>query len=425
MRPGLFLYQFATRVLSPFAGMILRRRASRGKENRNRLNERWAKTLPARPDGPLIWFHAASVGESLIQLELARTILSQGYSASLLFTCQTLTGADCINAGRETIPAFANVWTLQQMAPLDTAASARRFMAHWQPDMAIFAEGEIWPNLLAQLHQRKVATALINARMTNKSISGWRRWPNTAKTVFDRFNIILASDKKTATGLSELVQRPITCVGNLKSALPAPQVSTSELSQIKARLPRRKVLVAASTHDGEEALILDALLQMQPRPFAIIAPRHPERGDQVERMISCSNLTYARRSREDEVTPDTDILLADTMGEMGLWYRLADTVYLGGGHAPGVGGHNPLEPLRLGKPVLTGPSLFNFEDMTKALVKQRGLTIVDTVADIVAAFPAPAPDKALLEGLEAEALGPMTATLGALEPYLKTLGQER
>ena len=422
MRLGLALYRLGTVLLSPFLGVILNKRVRASKEAPDRRNQRYAKQLPERPSGPLVWLHAASVGESLIQLELAATLLTSGHNTALLFTCQTLTGADTINQRLTTDPRFSNSWHLQQMAPLDTPAAAQRFVQHWQPSLALFAEGEIWPNLLMQLSRHDIPAALINARMTEKSISGWRRWPKTSQAIFGSFAVILASNQKTARALEKLSKQPVPCPGNLKSALPLPQATKGDLAPLNTVIANRPVLVAASTHDGEEALILEALPHINPRPFTIIAPRHPERGDQIETLLRASKLSYARRSRGDEPTTQTDILLADTMGEMGLWYRLADTVYLGGGHTPGIGGHNPLEPLRLGKPVITGPGLFNFEEMADALIKEGGLKIVHTAQDIATAFPATPPTPALLAKLETEAAGPMKATLAALEPYLPKQG---
>ncbi|MEM9225634.1 MAG: glycosyltransferase N-terminal domain-containing protein, partial [Pseudomonadota bacterium] len=263
------------------------------------------------------------------------------------------------------------------------------------------------------------SAALINARMTEKSIVGWGRWPRTAERVFSSFDVIAASDLRTKTGLTALSKKPVALVGNLKSALPPPAADETELLTLRAAIGERPVLVAASTHDGEEAIIIDTLLRMSPRPFAIIAPRHPERGDWVASLLDCTALNIARRSDEEPIRPDTDVLLADTLGEMGLWYRLADTVYLGGGHAPGVGGHNPMEPLRLGKPVLTGPSLFNFQDMSEDLLARGLIRIVETPNDIAEAFPAPPVAKASLAALEQSALDPMSKTLALLAPFLE------
>ncbi|MEL7137136.1 MAG: glycosyltransferase N-terminal domain-containing protein, partial [Pseudomonadota bacterium] len=287
---------------------------------------------------------------------------------------------------------------------------------------AIIAEGEIWPNLLLELDARETHSVLVNARMTEKSILGWLRWKTTARKVFSSFDLLIAADMQTKTGLIELADKDVMCPGNLKSALPAPSVDETELARLRDAITGSSVLLAASTHAGEEAFIIDAWMKMDPRPFLILAPRHPERGDEVDTLLSMTKAAVSRRSEGDPLTSETQILLADTMGEMGLWYRLCDTVYLGGGHAPGVGGHNPLEALRLGKPVLTGPSIFNFRDLSERLLPLQGFSIVHDVEELVSAYPALPVSAEMSATLEADSLGPMSSTLNALAPVLKRAG---
>ena len=419
MAIGVFLYRLATFLLTPFARLMMARRVAKGKEDGARIDERFARKAPPRPDGRLIWLHGASVGESLLLCALANQIAASVPGHHFLFTCQTQTGArqirSAIAAASHLNPQICD----QLMAPLDLPHVAKRFVAHWRPDLTLIAEGDIWPNLLCTLKRSGHPAALVNARMTENSIVGWGRWPRTAERVFSSFDVLIASDLRTKTGLSELSKQPVTLVGNLKSALPPPAADETELQDLRAAIGERPVLVAASTHEGEEAIIIDTLLQMSPRPFAIIAPRHPERGDWVESLLNCTALSIARRSNDEPVEASTDVLLADTLGEMGLWYRLADTVYLGGGHAPGVGGHNPMEPLRLGKPILTGPSLFNFQDMSEDLLARGLIKIVETPQDIVSAFPAPPVNKDSLRALEQSARDPMNQTLALLAPLLQ------
>lgn len=418
MPPGLFLYGLMTRLVSPLLGWLLSSRVRQGKEDAERLNERRASALPRRPEGHLLWMHAASVGESQLQLAIATQLLQQRSDLNILFTCQTQTAAALIVRRFSDDPVLARHWTQQQMAPLDTPGGAKRFIDHWKPDIGIFAEGEIWPNLLTQLWKRGGKSALVNARMTEKSIIGWQRWPRTALRLFGGFDLILSSDLQTATGLTDLSGREIAVAGNLKSSLPPPKADLAELGVLKTQMEGRKILVAASTHSGEEALVLDALMQMDPRPFTIIAPRHPERGDEIRRLIDLSNFSVSQRSDGDAIDATTDILLADTLGEMGLWYRLADTVYLGGGHAPGVGGHNPLEPLQLGKFVLTGPSVFNFKDLMDNLAAKGGVQFVSDSQALKAAWPGSVPPADLVEELNDGAFGPMKTTIDALLPLL-------
>ena len=420
---GLYLYKLMTFLIAPFLGAFFRRRARAGKEDATRISERFARDVPARPPGDLIWFHAASVGESQLLLELARRFVARGIKpATLLFTCQTQTAARLVQKALETDPTFEDIVAFQQMAAVDTADAARRFLDHWQPNFAIFAEGEIWPNTLLSLKSRNIPTVLVNARMTEKSTLGWMRWRKTSERVFGTYDVIIAAELQTKTGLEALSGKSILCPGNLKSALPAPEVDKAELDTLRQHIGTRDILLAASTHAGEEALIIDALGALSPAPFLIIAPRHPERGDDVDGLLSCTKLAVSRRSVDDPITERTDVLLADTMGEMGLWYRLADTVYLGGGHAPGVGGHNPLEALRLGKPVLSGPSVFNFSDLSERLLQHEGFSFVEDSQDLAAHYPPQPVSQSMLEMLESDAIGPISVTLDTLDPILRKAG---
>jgi 3-deoxy-D-manno-octulosonic-acid transferase len=423
MTLGLYLYKTITALMTPFLGVFFRGRVRSGKEVEGRLNERGAVHLRGRPTGRLLWLHAASVGESQLLLELVRRLVRDGIKDfSVLMTCQTKTAAGLVAGAFESDPDLRPVRGVQQMAPFDSPGGARRFIDHWKPDLAIFAEGEIWPNLLFQLHAQEIPTALINARMTENSIKGWMRWRKTALRVFNYFDLMIAADAQTRIGLEALSEGIVDNPGNLKSALPAPSFDDVELAALRSSIGPRKILLAASTHAGEEALVLDAFMNLPDNAFLIIAPRHPERGDEIDALLSCTRFAISRRSEGDAVTDETDVLLADTMGEMGLWYRLSDTVYLGGGHAPGIGGHNPLEALRLGKPIVTGPSLFNFKDLSERLVGHQGFTIIEDAAALADAFPAPAVSAELTEILEADALGPMAKTLELLEPLRKRGG---
>lgn len=423
MTLGLYLYKILTFLMTPFLGVFFRRRVKSGKEDPSRRLERLARPVTPRPDGKLIWLHAASVGESQILLELVRRLARTiAPDFSVLLTCQTKTAADLISTSFESDADLKRLTCIQQMAPFDTPTGAKRFVRHWSPDLAIFAEGEIWPNLLFDLARTATPAVLVNARMTENSIKGWMRWRTTARAVFNCFTLLIAADMQTKTGLEALSGQSVESPGNLKSALPAPDVNEAELQALLETIGARKTLLAASTHAGEEALALDAYMRLPDDTFLIVAPRHPERGDEIDSLLSCTKYAIARRSEGDPVTGVTHILLADTMGEMGLWYRLADTVYLGGGHTPGVGGHNPLEALRLGKPILTGPSLFNFKDLSERLLGHDGFSIVADAEELADSFPAPPVSAELTAILESDAMGPMAKTLELLDPLLHRVG---
>lgn len=409
------LYRLATLALSPFVPWLLKRRVRADKENAARLNERTARRLPARPDTPVIWLHGASVGESMMLATLGEALQAERPGMTLLFTSQTQTSAGLL---KDRLPTGA----VHQMAPIDTPFVAQRFIDHWQPALMIAAESDLWPNLIRKADAAGTHLALVNARMTDKSIAGWKRWRATAKALLSSFDVILAADERTAKGLGDLTGQTIPMPGNLKTALPPPVADDGELLAVRQSfLSDRPCLLAASTHDGEEALVLDAWEQVSPRPALILAPRHPERGREIEALLRARGLSFSSRSRDQVPGAGTDILLADTMGEMGLWYRLANLVYLGGGHAPGVGGHNPMEPVRLGKRVMTGPRTFNFEEVIDDLSSKGAVDIVEDADALAAAIRNDSghalPDM-LLADIQAASHAPLTATLEALRPLL-------
>lgn len=417
MTAGIQLYRTATRAASPFLGGVLKRRARAGKEDYSRINERLARNLPRRmPGGSLVWLHGASVGESQLLLELGQRLLELRPDLMLLFTSQTQTSARLLGP---VLPERA----IHLMAPLDTPGIARRFIRHWQPDLCIFGEGEIWPNLILEAERAGAKRALVNGRMTDSSADGWNKLSGAFKRLVGRFDVVLAADTDTARRLETLLGEPVQSTGNMKSALPPPSASEIEIRRLRENfLADRRCILAASTHDGEEAIFLDAL-KGDDTSALIIAPRHPDRGNPVELLLKERGLTFARRSRGEVPTPRTRILLADTMGEMGLWYRLANSVFLGGGHTPEVGGHNPLEPVRLGLPVVTGPDVFNFATMMDDLEARKLIRKLKTPKAIGKALQSmPPPSQEALQELNDAADAPMALTLAALVPLLPEPG---
>jgi 3-deoxy-D-manno-octulosonic-acid transferase len=411
MNVYLFLYRLAGRLLAPFLPVLLRRRARAGKEDMLRLKERLARSLPPRRPGPLVWLHGASVGESGLLLALGQRLAEERPDLMLLFSSQTLTSA------RHIAPLLPDN-AVHVMAPLDTPGIARRFMQHWKPDLCVFAEGEIWPNLLREAGRSGARCALVNARMTAETAKGWRRAPGTFRQLMNSFDVRFSADADTAARIEGLTGRAVRVSGNLKSAIPPPGANETELARLRRDfVGARRCLLAASTHAGEEALFLDAAAGVD--AALIIAPRHPERGPDVAALVRARGLPLARRANGEAPSLKDRVLLADTIGEMGLWLRLADAVYLGGGHAEGVGGHNPLEPIRLARPVVTGPLLHNFSALS-AQLEEAGLLHKADDAAALGAFLAEPPvlPEAALAALEAEADAPMQQTLRALLPLL-------
>ena len=343
----LALYGAATALLAPFATGLLRARARQGKEDPARIGERLGRAGIARPDGPLVWLHGVSVGETTSLLPLVAALRAQRPDLTILVTSGTLTAADLL--ARRLPPGV-----IHQYAPVDTPGAVRRFLDHWRPGLAGFVESELWPNLILAAQARGMRLAMLSARMTAKSAEGWARWPASARAILSAFDTILPQDAATEARLQRLgaTLGPRLNLKLIGEPLPADPV---ELEHLRAALAGRKVVLAASTHPGEEPLIANAVRMAAPGALLILAPRHPERGPEIAELLNGS-----LRSRGDA---PTRVYVADTLGELGLFMRLADVVVMGGSFVPGIGGHNPLEPARLGRPILTGRYAFNAADV--------------------------------------------------------------
>lgn len=387
--PGLRAYRALTGLCAGFVGMVLRRRAGNGKEDPERLEERFGKASKPRPAGRLAWLHGASVGESLVAWTMGCALQSARPDLQVLLTTGTRTSASMIgqrilarnDAGGSTF--------IHQYLPADTPDAAQRFLDHWRPDLAVFVEGDIWPNLLLAARDRGCATALINARMTEKSLHGWGRVPASARTVFGGFDLIHAADVATAAGLERVNgTKPALGPSNLKLAAPAGHVDPEALKALKAQIGPRPVWLAASTHQGEEKLVVaaHALLQIAlPDLLLILAPRHPDRVADVRVTCTLSGMTHASRSTGDVVGPRTEVLIWDTLGELAVAFAAVPVTVLAGSLLPGIGGHNPVEPLQAGSAVITGPYGYNFADIFDALQQAGGLRVLDHVsADTIA-----------------------------------------
>lgn len=352
---SLTLYRAATGALEPFAPFLLDRRAKAGKEDRARLNERLAWPTAPRPDGPLVWLHGASVGESLSILPLIERLRSERPEVTVLVTSGTVTSAELL--GRR-LPAGA----IHQFLPVDTPGGARRFLDHWRPNLAVFVESELWPNLLITAKARGVKLALVSAKLSDKSYARWRARPFAAHQLFSGFDLILAQDGRAAERLAGL-GGAVGGEADLKfGAAPLP-VDEAALTSLRVRLSDRPVLLAASTHPGEDEIVLEAWRALpannhQERPHLVIVPRHVERGPAIADMALTTGATVSLRSQEPD--DSADIIVADTLGELGLWYRLADLALVAGSLVAGIGGHNPLEPARLDCPIVSGPHIENW-----------------------------------------------------------------
>ena len=334
-------------ALEPLAPSLLRARARRGKEDPGRISERLGRAGLPRPEGALIWLHGVSVGETTSLLPLVAALRTRRPDLTILVTCGTTTAAALL---AQRLPEGV----IHQFAPVDGPGAVRRFLDHWRPNAAVFVESELWPNLILAAKARGVRLALLSARMTAASANGWSRWPASARALLSAFDLIMPQDAATDERLNRLggTTGPRLNLKLVGEPLPA---DMAELDRLRAALAGRKVVLAASTHPGEDASIANAVRKAAPGGVLILAPRHPERGAEIAAMLG-----GALRSRGEALGP---VYVADTLGELGLFFRLADIVVMGGSFVPGIGGHNPLEPARIGRPILTGRYVFNAADI--------------------------------------------------------------
>ena len=358
-------YQRLTRVLEPFAGYILKRRVRSGKEDETRIGERKGIASLARPAGTLIWMHGASVGETSMLLPVIRQLLDDDPKLHILVTSGTMTSAK-IMADRLPERAF------HQMVPLDGPRFVERFLAHWQPNLAVWAESEIWPNLVLQTKASRARMALINARMNQNSIDRWRDKRKFARQIFSCFDMILPADTLTHNALKFLGGNVVSQIGNLKSAAPALEFDAAAAAKLRLAIGQRPVWLAASTHGPEEAVILSAHIAGPGRKanaLLLWVPRHPERGNEIASL--CAGHDIAVRSKGEFLTEGTSIYIMDTLGEMGLALDLADAAFVGGSLHESLTGHNPLEPARASVPILTGPHVGSFTEIYADLFNHK------------------------------------------------------
>lgn len=381
MSLALHAYRFVTRLIEPFAPRLLDARARKGKEDAARVDERLGLAGVPRPEGLVVWLHGVSVGETLSLLPLVERFREVRPDMAVLVTSGTITSAQLL---ARRLPAGA----VHQYAPVDGPAAVAAFLDHWRPSLGILVESELWPNLIIEAQARAIPLVLASARITEKTATGWARFPGAARRLLSAFARVLPQDEASAERLRGLGAR-IDGQVNLKLAGGPLPHDAAAFTQLSAAIGDRPVVVAASTHEGEEIALVRALDRVAERLCLIIVPRHPERSAEIATALKRDGYALALRSAGQPLTRETDLYVADTLGEMGLFLRLADVVVMGGSFAPAiglaaVGGHNPLEPARLGKPAVTGPDASNWQAVTAALAEAGGLAVVATPGDLPA-----------------------------------------
>jgi 3-deoxy-D-manno-octulosonic-acid transferase len=373
--PALALYLAASRIAGPVAGIWLTRRAAAGREDQERLSERMGSAGMERPRGRLIWLHGASMGEGASLLPLIAELREQALDVNCLVTTGTVSSARRLEGS---LPEGV----VHRFAPIDAAAPVRRFLSHWQPDLGIWVESEFWPRMMVETHGRGTPMMLVNARISERSARRWARVPGMAAALVRMFGRIVTQDAVTESRLKSLGADAarLRNGGNLKALAEQPGCDPDELARLRAALEGRPVWLAASTHAPEEGAVGNAhrvAALARPGLLTILAPRHPERGAEIAGLLAGAGLSVARRAEGQMPDGATDVLVADTLGELGLWYRLAPISFVGGSISP-QGGHNPFEPAALGSAILHGPETASFAPAYAALdAAGGGLCVAD------------------------------------------------
>ncbi|MSP31271.1 MAG: 3-deoxy-D-manno-octulosonic acid transferase [Pseudolabrys sp.] len=414
-------YQLLSAAATPLVPLLLARRLKRGKEHRARLSERRGETRIERPVGALVWLHAASVGELASVLPLIGRIRSRGMN--MLVTTGTVTSG---GLAEQRLPRGV----IHQFVPVDVPHFMRRFLGHWQPDLAMFVESDLWPNMMIETSLRGVPMILVNGRLSENSYRRWRYVPATIVNLLRRFDLCLASTPGDAERLSELGAPRVVTTGNLKLDVPAPAADSAKLAALSGAIGGRQVIAAASTHAGEDGIVIEAHARLRnhfPGLLTLIAPRHPERGQGVGKIATAAGLKARLRSRGELPDASTDIYVADTMGELGVIYRVAPAVFVGGSLVRH-GGQNPIEAAKLGAAILHGPYVWNFAEIYSALDNVHGAELVTDADRLTAGFGAwlGNPDARAQVATTARATvdalgGALDRTLQSLDPYLMQL----
>ena len=372
------IYNMLITILYPLViRSYVNKRKQIGKEDVNRFNERVGRPIKERPEGKLFWLHGASVGESVSMLPLINKILETYPDAHVMVTTGTVTSADVM---QKRLPERA----FHQFIPIDNPVFTNRFVKHWHPDVALWFESEFWPAVLSSIKRRNIPLILINGRISNKTFKRWQQFDFVCKELLSCFSLCLGQSEEDAYRLRVLGAPETVCLGNLKYAgLPLPIDEKSREDMLK-QIGKRPFWLASSTHEDEEvrlAKLHKRLKEKFPDLLLIIAPRHPNRGEQIVEDIQKLGLSAALRSKQEKITPKTDVYVANTIGEMGLWYDLAKIVFIGGSLIPH-GGQNFIEPSPVRDAVIVGPHMHNVTDAMNRAKKADAVMQVNDTAEM-------------------------------------------
>jgi 3-deoxy-D-manno-octulosonic-acid transferase len=411
------LYRLVGHAGRPLIRGHMRRRAERGREDARRLGERFGIAGLERPEGPLVWCHGASVGESLSALPLIGQVRDAWPELNLLVTTGTVTSAELLT---ERLPEGV----IHQYVPIDLPTEVRRFLDHWRPDLGLLIESELWPNLLTEAHERAVELILVNGRMSKATFKSWSRLSPLIRRLLAPFSLTLAQTPEDQRYFRDLGAQNSQCLGNLKFAAPPLVADSQELAALTESLGKRPRWLAASTHPGEDELAGEVharLAERHPGLLTLIVPRHPDRGPDIAQSLGNQGLTVALRSAGEAPSERTEVYVADTIGELGLWYRLADVVFVGGSLVTH-GGQNLLEPAAQGCAILCGPHTTNFARIAEDMAAAGALRRVGDVAELASNVERLLDDAALRRPMGEAAAAYATTQTEVLDRVFAALG---
>ncbi len=364
----MILYPLLSVIFAPFIIIYIFFRALLGKEDQIRIKERFGIASKARPNSEMIWIHAVSVGESNSALILLDELLKNYPKITVLFTTTSITSATLLTDKINNHEIYRQR-IIHQFLPIDSYFCVKGFLQYWRPKLALFVESEIWPNFIYQSKKIGCNPVLINGRISDKSFKKWQLAKKLGFRIFDQFSMIFAQsvgDKKNFQGLTN---QEILDYGNLKSAANCLAYDERKFAELSSAIAGRKIWLAASTHEGEEEIIFNIHQKLKSDfndLLTIIAPRHPKRADKITWLTIAKNLNLVKRSLNQEITSKTDIYLADTLGELGLFYKIAKIAFIGGSLIQNIGGHNPFEAAQLDCCIISGKFIANnFEAFQK------------------------------------------------------------
>ena len=366
-----YWYKFFTYLFLPFSPLYLYLRKIKKKEDPDRYLEKLSKISLQRGDGFLIWFHVASVGELISILPLIEHCINQKKINKILITSITLSSGNLVKKKFINFPKINH-----QFLPLDIPIFTNKFLDHWKPNLSIFVDSEIWPNLILQASKKKIPLLLVNGRITKKSFVRWRFIISFAKKIFGKFNLCIASNKESEDFLKILGAKNIKNFGNLKFSGSKVEVKKLDLNFLD-KIQNKKIWCAASTHPNEEIICAKSHIKIKEKfseVLTIIIPRHINRVKEINKNLVELNLKIVFSSKLNELDKETDILLVDSYGDSLKFYNISKYVFLGKSLIKSLikdGGQNPIEPAKLGCKILHGPNVSNFTEIYEYLSKYR------------------------------------------------------